>query len=486
MLIMLYTSRVVLLTLGVNDYGIYNVVGGVVSMFSIVSGTLSVSISRYITYELGREDKERLKKVFSTSINILLAFSLIVVLICETLGLWFLNCKMNIPSDRLYAANWVLQCSLFAFVVNLISIPYNADIVAHEKMNIFAYVSILDASLKLIIVLMLPYLPFDQLIIYSLLLLGIAIIIRLIYGYYCSRHFEESKYQRINDLPLVKEMTKFAGLSFFSTTAFVINTQGVNLLINLFFSVSVNAARGIASQVQGALIQFVGNFSTAISPQITKLYAAGNYVELYKLIIRGAKFTFFMFLFFSIPLFLEADYILSLWLKDVPDHTILFTRLTIIASMIDRLGYTSYLACMATGKIKKYALFVTPIEFLVFPLTYLAYVLGSVVEMTYIILIISYVIVDVIRVYCMKIMINFPIWLFYKEVVCRIVVVTVFSAFIPFIVIHELPQSFFRLTLVTIISVISVFVSVFYVGCTYNECRTIENKIHQWINRVHG
>ena len=289
MLIMLYTSRVVLLTLGVNDYGIYNVVGGVVSMFSIVSGTLSVSISRYITYELGREDKERLKKVFSTSINILLAFSLIVVLICETLGLWFLNCKMNIPSDRLYAANWVLQCSLFAFVVNLISIPYNADIVAHEKMNIFAYVSILDASLKLIIVLMLPYLPFDQLIIYSLLLLGIAIIIRLIYGYYCSRHFEESKYQRINDLPLVKEMTKFAGLSFFSTTAFVINTQGVNLLINLFFSVSVNAARGIASQVQGALIQFVGNFSTAISPQITKLYAAGNYVELYKLIIRGAK-----------------------------------------------------------------------------------------------------------------------------------------------------------------------------------------------------
>lgn len=234
MLITLYTSRVILNTLGVSDYGIYNVVGGVVAMFSVISSSLSSSISRFITYELGHGDFERLKRIFTTSVNIQIGISFVILVLAETFGLWFLNTKMNIPANRMTAANWVLQCSLISFIINLISLPYNACIIAHEKMSAFAYISILEAILKLTVVYMLLISPYDKLSTYAVLLVIVALLIRLAYGQYCKRHFEESRYKFVYDKPLIKEMTGFAGWSFFGNGAYMLNTQGVDMLINIF------------------------------------------------------------------------------------------------------------------------------------------------------------------------------------------------------------------------------------------------------------
>lgn len=320
MLVTLYTSRVVLNTLGVTDYGIYNVVGGVVMMFSVISGSLSSSISRFITYELGHGDFEKLKRIFSTSVNIQIGISILILVLAELFGVWFLNAKMNIPAERLSAANWVLQCSLLSFIINLISVPYNACIIAHERMSAFAYISILEAVLKLAVVYMLLVSPYDKLATYAILLVVVALIIRMAYSLYCRRHFEESRYKFVYDKPLVKEMTGFAGWSFFGNGAYMLNVQGVDMLINIFFGVTLNAARGVATQVQNAVMQFVNNFTVAVNPQITKSYAAGEMEYMYKLVCRGARFAYFLLLLFVVPIVCEADYILRLWLKLVPEY----------------------------------------------------------------------------------------------------------------------------------------------------------------------
>ena len=307
LIVSLYTSRIVLNALGIEDYGIHNVVGGVVGMFSAISGSLSFAISRYLTFALGKGDNIRLNEVFCTSINILLGLSLLVVIIGEVGGLWFIYNKLVIPATRINAAVWVLQASLFAFCVNLLSIPYNALIVAHERMSAFAYISVLEAVLKLIVCYCIIIMPYDKLIVYSMLTAFVALIIRLIYGFYCKRHFEECKYRLVRDSQLVNGMGSFTGWSFLTHSIFVLNTQGVNILMNLFFGVTLNAARGIAVQVQNVITQFVLNFTSALNPQITKYYAQGNLKEMYILICRGAKIGFFLFLILALPILFESD-----------------------------------------------------------------------------------------------------------------------------------------------------------------------------------
>ena len=260
MAITLYTSRVVLATLGVDDYGIYNVVGGFVAMFSVISGALSSAISRFITFELGHGDKDKLSRIFSTSVNIQILLGILILILGETVGIWFLNNRMNIPIERMTAANWVLQCSLISFTINLISVPYNAAIIAHEKMKAFAYVSILEAVLKLAIVYLLLVSDTDKLILYAILHVFVALSIRLVYGIYCNRNFSECRYHLVYDKSLLKEMSGFAGWNFLTNGAYILNTQGVNLLINIFFGVAINAARGIVAQIDSAIMQFVNSF----------------------------------------------------------------------------------------------------------------------------------------------------------------------------------------------------------------------------------
>ena len=483
MAITLYTSRVILNALGVEDYGIYNVVGGVVAMFSLVSGSLSNAISRFITFELGRGDIKKLNTIFSTSVNIQIGISVIVLLLGVLIGGWFLNAKMNIPPDRMIAANWVLCCSLLMFCINLISLPYNACIIAHERMAAFAYVSILDATLRLLVCYLITVSPFDKLISYAVLLVIVALIIRIVYGIYCNRRFEECHYRPIYDRSLLKQMGSFAGWQFLSNGCWLFNTQGVNILINMFFGVALNAARGVATQVDGAIQQFVNNFMTAVNPQITKDYAAGRIKEMFTLVCRGAKFSYFLLMLFAIPVMLETEYVLTLWLKTVPDHTVIFLRLTIIGSMLNMLGGTGLTACMATGNIKRYSIWISSVGVLVFPFTWIAFKCGLPVESTYIIFIIVYIGVNIVRLYIMKGLLHFPPMLFVREVIFKICIVTPFVLLPPYIPIYFMTESFGRLIVTTFVSLISSCLFIYAIGLSKEEQAAIIGKVKKFIQK---
>lgn len=477
LLVTLYTSRVVLNTLGVTDYGIYNVVGGVVMMFSVISSSLSSSISRFITYELGHGDFEKLKRIFSTSVNIQIGISVLILVLAEIFGVWFLNAKMNIPAERLTAANWVLQCSLLSFIINLISVPYNACIIAHERMSAFAYISILEAVLKLAVVYMLLVSPYDKLATYAVLLVAVALIIRMAYCLYCRRHFEESCYMFVYDKPLIKEMTGFAGWSFFGNGAYMLNVQGVDMLINIFFGVTLNAARGVATQVQNAVMQFVNNFTVAVNPQITKSYAAGDREYMNKLVCRGARFSYFLLFLFVVPIVCESDYVLYLWLKIVPEHAPAFLRLTMFGSLMMLLGNSMLTAISATGNIKRYQLWVTIVGCLVFPLTWVAFELGFPPEATYVIYIVIYFLLNFVRLYIAKGQLKFPACLYLKDVILRIVSVSIISFILPILFVNSIEQGFLRLCGTCVISLLSTSATIAVLGLEASERKKIIVKI---------
>lgn len=482
MIISLFTSRLTLEALGVDNFGVYNVVGGFVGLFSILSGTITGSISRFITYGLGKGDLHRLKITFSTSINVQLLLCLLIVIIGETIGLWFLNYELNIPESRMYAAHWVLQCSILTFCFGLLSAPYNACIIAHEKMGVFAYMTILDVTVKLLFVYLLFVTPFDTLITYAVALTLIGLFNRIIYGWYCVRHFEECRYKPVLDKKLLKEMSSFAGWNFFGNTAYLLNTQGVNIIINMFFGVALNAARGIVTQVEGAVLTLVNNFTMAFTPQITKSYAENNIPYFKSLIARGAKFTFFLFILIVIPLCIEAPYILHLWLKEVPPYTVTFLRLSLICNCILQFGSTGYNAIMATGKIRNYQIAVTIVGCLVFPLSWIAYHFGAVPQATYYIFIPIYVILIYIRLYYMKKLFRYSPYDFMVQAIIPSIIVIATSAPIPYLISEYMTEGFVRLLIVTIISVINTGISVYVFGLSSNEKNKIASKLFRTLH----
>lgn len=477
MIVSLYTSRIVLNTLGVDNYGIYNVVGGTISMFSIFSGSLSGAISRFITYGLGEGDLERLKKIFSTSVSIQIGLSILIFIMAEIGGIWMLNSKLNIPADRMYAAQWVLQFSILTFITGLISVPYNACIIAHEHMTVFAYMGIFEVIMKLVFVVALYYSPFDRLIVYSFLLFLIALILRLIYGIYCKRKFEECTYRFIVDKTLLREMTGYACWGFLGNTAYMFNTQGVNIVINLFFGVVLNAARGIVTQVETAVMQFVYNFTTAISPQITKSYASGDKEYMFTLICQGSKFSFFLLLIFLIPIEFEADTLLKLWLGNVPEYAPVFLRLSLIGATMVLLGNTGFTAIMATGNIRNYQLAVTVVGCLVFPLTWIAYKIGCPAQSTYIIYIAIYGVLNWIRLLYMRKLLGFRIQMFVNEVIWPILIVTSSAIVVPTLIYINMPSSIFRFIFLTGASIVITLICIYAGGLTYNERKTIIEKL---------
>lgn len=485
MAVSLFTSRVILNTLGVEDYGINNVVGGIVTMFSVLSGSLSSSISRFITFELGKGNIERLKTIFSTGVNIQLGMSVLIIIIAEAVGIWFLNTKMNIPTDRMVAANWVFQCAILTFVLNLLSVPYNAAIIAHEKMSAFAYISVVEVSLKLIIVYMLMISPFDRLETYAVLLLLVGAVIRFIYGYYCKRHFEECTYHFVFDKPVLKEMTGFAGWNFLGNGAYMLNTQGVNILMNLYFGVAVNAARGIATQVDAALKQFVNNFTTAVNPQITKSYAQGDLDYMHKLVCRSAKFSAFLMMFFAVPIILETNTILTIWLKTVPDYAVIFLQWIIISSFMDTVLANSLVTSMfATGKIKRYQIIVTTVGCLVFPLSWIAFKLGFEPQVGYILYFIIYTILLFVRLYLLKDMVKLPVMMYIREVLYKLAPIIVVGFAIPGILILTMDAGWLRLILVCLLSVLVTAVSEYFIGLSNKEKNFVAEKIKLVIGKI--
>ena len=485
MAVSLFTSRVILNTLGVEDYGINNVVGGIVTMFSVLSGSLSSSISRFITFELGKRNIERLKTIFSTGVNIQLGMSVFIIIIAEAVGIWFLNAKMNIPADRMVAANWVFQCAILTFVLNLLSVPYNAAIIAHEKMSAFAYISVLEVTLKLIIVYMLTVSPFDRLKTYAVLLLCVGVVIRFIYGYYCKRHFEECTYHFVFDKPILKEMTGFAGWNFLGNGAYMLNTQGVNILMNLYFGVAVNAARGVATQVDAALKQFVNNFTTAVNPQITKSYAQGDLDYMHKLVCRSAKFSAFLMMFFAVPIILETNTILTIWLKTVPDYAVIFLQWIIISSFMDTVLANSLVTSMfATGKIKRYQIIVTTVGCLVFPLSWIAFKLGFEPQVGYILYFIIYTILLFVRLYLLKDMVKLPVMMYIREVLYKLAPVIVVGFAIPGILILTMDAGWLRLILVCLLSVLVTAASEYFIGLSNKEKDFVAEKIKLVIGKI--
>lgn len=473
----LFTSRVILATLGVEDYGVYNVVAGFVMMFSFFTSSLGAAISRFLTYELGKGESGKLQRIFSTSVNVQLLLSLAILILAEAIGVWFVNHKLNIPVDRLYAANWAFQCAILSFIFNLISVPYNAAIIAHERMSAFAYISILEVTLKLVIVYVLYISPIDKLITYSILFATVSLIIRLVYGGYCRKHFAECRYQAVIDKPMLKEITGFAGWNLLGSGAYLFNTQGVNIVMNLFFGVTVNAARGIATQVEGVVRQFVTNFTTALNPQITKSYAAGNMEYMYTLVCRGAKYSYFLMLVFAVPFMFEADIILKLWLDNVPKYTSIFLRLTMIGTLCDVLGNSTANACWATGKVKTYYLWVGSIGSLVFFISYGLFALGFPVYTSYVVFIVIYVTLIFVKLYIIKGLIDFPVTMFYKETLLRILPVTVCTFMITSFSYGILEESTGRMLFTVLLSTIALGISTFLFGLEQSERQIVKNKI---------
>ena len=478
MLISLYTSRVVLNALGVENYGIYNVVGGVVAMFSFVSGSLSGAISRFTTFELGRGNIEKLKTVFSTSVTIQLCISVVFILLAETVGLWFLNTKMNIPEERLFAANIVLHLSVFSFIVGLISVPYNASIIAHEKMSAFAYISIVEAVFKLGVAILITMSPIDVLIFYAILLAFVSLIIRLIYGIYCKRHFEECTYHFTLDKPLLKEMTGYAGWTFFGSTAYLFNTQGVNMLINLFFDVTVNAARGVAVRVNAIVVQFINNFMMAINPQITKSYARGDLDYMHILMCRSAKFSSFLMFLLAVPIVIEAPLILKLWLINPPEYAAIFVQLTFLGTFIDNvLGGNLVVAMQATGHVRRYQTIVASIGTAVFFGTWLVFWLGFPPQSTYIVFTVVYTVLLFVRLWLLRDMVKLSRMMYVREVLFRVIPVLILSFILPLIVKSFMSPGFLRLVCVCLVSLPVTAALSYYLGMTANEKVFIQEKV---------
>lgn len=376
-IISLYTTREILKVLGVDDYGIYQLIGGMVAMFAMLSGSMSSASQRFITYALGRENKDDVKKVFATSITLHIIIGALLILILEVCGVYFLYNYLEIPDGRLTAAFWTLQCSILAFYLNIISVPYNSLIIAYERMEAFAYISIFDGVLKLLSVYLLYIISFDKLVVYSIAILFSSGLVRLLYTIYCKRQFEEAKRVKLGiEKQCFREMASFAGWNIWGSGSVVLRNQGIDVLMNVFFGVTINAAKGLCNQVQNAVYQFVTNFQSAVNPQLTKSVAQHDLVRTHTLIFQGSRFSFYLLMLLSVPLILHIQYVLSLWLVEVPDFTVYFIQWTMVYLLFDTQSRFLITSIMAVGKIRNYQIVVGGIKILALPIVYVCFKLG--------------------------------------------------------------------------------------------------------------
>ncbi|MGQ1946432.1 lipopolysaccharide biosynthesis protein [Geofilum sp. OHC36d9] len=479
----LYTVRVVLSVLGEVDYGLYTVIGGVVTMFAFLSNTMASASQRFYSFELGRRDFVRLKQVFSLTFIIYVGIAIFILLLAETVGLWFLNTQMTIPADRLNAANWVYQFSVFAFVVNVLSIPYNAAIIARENMKAFAYISILEALLKLAIVYILVIFSFDKLKLYAVLMFGVTFLISFSYFLYAYKKYKECKVIYYWDRQLFSTLVSYSGWSLFGSLSGIARNHGVNILLNLFFNPIVNAARAIAYQVSNAISQFATNFSTAVRPQIIKYYASNETELMMQLVFKSSKFSFFLLYIFSLPLILETNFVLNIWLKSIPDYAGLFTTLVIVVALIDSLSYSMMTVAQATGKIRNYQIWVGGTQLMNLPVSYLFLKLGYPPESTMYVAIVFSVICLFIRLVLLKKMVGLNILEFTRDVLIRVALISMVSYGILSFIVRAFAEGWLRFITGGFISVIIASVSIFLIGLTSEERSLV---IHFLKNKVNG
>jgi len=478
MAIGLYTIRVVLKTLGVEDFGIFEVVGGIVAMLSFLSGTMASATQRFFAVEIGTENPQQLQRVFSLNVILYFLIAVVVLLIGETAGLWFFKTKMNIPAERMEAAFWVYHFSIFSFMVSILTIPYYALITIREKMSMYALVSILESIFKLLIVYLLVVFSYDKLKLYAVLSFIVTVLISLSYMIYVRIKFSESKLRFFWEKNLFKEILNFAGWSLFGALAAVLRNQGTNILLNLFFNPLVNAARGISYRVFNAINLFVHNFFTAIRPQILKSYSAGEKNEMMGLVFQSSKFSYYLIMILSIPILIEMPSIMFLWLHEIPEYVVLFTRLLIINAIIESLANPFMASVQATGKISKYQAVTGGIILLNLPVSYLFLRLGNPPQITMIISIIISVLAHISRIYFMKKLLQMSIIKYFKNVILPAFWVTLLALILPFCAYFCLKESMMRLGIVIIISLVSSFFGIYAVGLTKSERNVIKQKIY--------
>lgn len=445
MVVSLYTSRVVLSALGVVDYGIYNVVGGVVALLNVISGSMTAATSRFLSYELGIGNSKQLSDTFSTLLNVHILIGVLVFVLGEVLGIWFIQNKLNVPLDRLDAAIWVLQFSLFTFFCTVVNVPYSSSVISHEEMGVFAYIAIFEVVAKLCIAFILLCTPFDRLIIYAALLALVSVITQFVYYIYCKK-YSECRFRIIFEIPLLKNIVSFIGWAFFGNASVVIKTQGITVLLNMFFGPVVNAAQGIANQVESISSRFVSSYMMASNPQIIKLYSANEHSQMHSLIYRTSKFSAFLLLLMMSPIVLNINFLLELWLKEVPEYTSMFVVLTLIYAFIDTLTAPLVTGVLSTAKIKWYEIQITAIYIFMVLIVYLGFRLDMPAEIALIASIFSKVVVLIILLYHSKKLYDLPL----KEYAAKVVIPVCLTASSPIVV-------YFIITLISL-SQIWVFV----------------------------
>ena len=485
MVISLYTSRVVLNTLGVEDFGINNVVSGFIGMLGFLSASLGAASSRFITYDLGKGDISIMKETFGNIVTIHLILAIIVLLIGETIGLWFVLNKLQIPENRSTASLWVYQFSILSFMLSIISVPYNATIIAHERMKAFAYITIVDAILKLLIVYLLIVIPYDKLILYSFLFFCIQIFDRTVYGIYCYRNFEETKTKLIFDKKRFKEIFSFAMWTMNGNLAVIGYTQGINVLLNMFFGPIVNAARGIAVQVQSVVRSFCSNFQMALNPQLTKSYAQNNLKHMQELVIVSSKFSFFLLYIISLPLMLEAPLVLKWWLGIIPEHTVNFLRLILCSSMLIALSNPLIVSVHATGKIKKFQIIEGTILLTIVPIAYILLKFFHISpEYVFVVHIIVELCTQYVRLRIVLPMIGMKLGDYFKSVIKPILSVVLISPWLPFIANATVSGQWVSFFFVCIVCVICIPVCVYFIGCTASERMFIKEKLFIILTKI--
>lgn len=475
MLTALFTSRIVLDVLGASDYGLNNIIGGVVVLFSFLNSALLSATQRFLNFQLGRQDYKQTNVVFCMSMNTYILLSIVVVVLGETIGLWFVNTQLNIPSERMYAAQWVYQFTLIQFVINLLRVPYNASIIAYERMNFYAYISLVEVIAKLLVVYLLYITTFDKLIFYSFLYTIVPLIVAFIYRTYCNRNFDTTKYKRIWDKVAFKEMFSFSGWSLFGSLANLAAQQGLNILINIFYGVTVNAAAGIANQVSTNVYGFISNFQTAFQPQIVKTYAAKEIERFQKLIFQTSKFSYFMVLVLVLPILFTIDGILEIWLKEVPEYTAIFCRLILVFLSIEAITAPLWMSVQATGKIRSYQILMACLIFMNFPMAYLVLKLGFPVYTVWIVRIIINLITMIARCIYMKQRLQFPISQYIRNVIIPILIVTIASLPVPLILYNQIDNFWLNMFVVGFATFFVAILAVYFMGMNTHEKELVRN-----------
>jgi O-antigen/teichoic acid export membrane protein len=472
---------VILQVLGVDDFGLYAVVGGVVGMLSFLNSALSTGSSRFLTFELGTGDTEKLRRTFSSVLTIHIILAVIIAILAETVGLWFVYNKLTIPPDRMNAALWVYHLSVLTALISMTQVPYNASIISHEKMNIYAYMSIVDVSLKLGIVYLLQIVNIDKLVLYAVMICAISIGMSIFYRFYCTSHFKETHYKFLLDKKIIKPIAGFSGWSLFAGLSIALNNQGTTIITNMFFGPAVVTARAISVQVNMAASQFVQNFRTASNPQIVKKYAAEDYAGSKQLLLNSTRFSFYLMFLLGLPIILLAEPLLRLWLGQVPEYSVIFLQLIIIQSLFSVFDTSFYTALYAKGQLKQNALISPLLGFIQFPIIYVLFKLGySPVVLSYAGIIVFFILGIIIKPILICRIVNYT-FRDIMSVFMPCLKVCLFSVPIPFLLNYYLNNNMISFFIVCVVSIICVLIAVFYFGIDIDMRRKIVDYKISWI-----